>query len=232
MEGFDFPVEIVRTDRKRSVSIQLEQQTVKIRVPENLSEQRIRSIIQKRAQWIETKLKEISERPAFKPKEFVSGEGFTYLGRNYRLKVLSGDVPSIKLQAGYLQATVRMDEEEERVQGSVRSLLIHWYQEQALISLREKTQRFGDMIGVCPKSVKIKDYKSRWGSCSIDGDISYNWRIILAPDHVVNYVVVHELCHMLEHNHSRRYWKHVECFAPDWKAHRDWLKQHSQSLQF
>ena len=103
------------------------------------------------------------------------------MGRNYRLKVLSGDVPSIKLQAGYLQVTVRMDEGEERVQGSVRSLLIHWYQEQALISLREKTQRFGDMIGVRPKSVKIKDYKSRWGLALLMGISHTTGALFLRP---------------------------------------------------
>jgi predicted metal-dependent hydrolase len=78
--------------------------------------------------------------------------------------------------------------------------------------------------GVNPASVTVKNYKSRWGSCSTKGDISYNWRIILAPHSIVDYVVVHELCHMLEHNHSSKYWKHVERHVPNWRECREWLK--------
>ena len=81
-----------------------------------------------------------------------------------------------------------------------------------------------------PRSVAVKDYKSRWGSCSAKGDISYNWKIVLAPHRIVDYVVVHELCHMLEHNHSSRYWKLVEKYVPDYRERRDWLKNHSLSL--
>jgi predicted metal-dependent hydrolase len=91
--------------------------------------------------------------------------------------------------------------------------------------LIDKTKRFAKVIGVNPNSITVKDYKSRWGSCSVQGDISYNWRIILAPHSIVDYVVVHELCHMLEHNHSSKYWKHVERYMPNWRECKDWLKQ-------
>lgn len=222
MEGFAFQVEIVRTDRKRSVSIHLDGDLVKVRVPMTLSDSRIRDIVAKRTPWIKTKLQEQSERPVLRPKEYVSGETFPYLGKNYRLKVLSGDTPLIKLRGGYLQATtIKTDKDPQK---TVRSLLEYWYRSHAEQRLDEKTKRFAKIIGVNPQSVNIKDYKSRWGSCSSKGDISYNWKIILAPHHIVDYVVIHELCHMLEHNHSPQYWRHVERYVPDWKERRDWLK--------
>ena len=103
MDGFAFPVEVVRTDRKRSVSIHLDSEVIKVRVPKSLSDNRIREIIDRRTPWIKKKLKEASERPVIKPKEYVSGENFPYLGRNYRFKVLVGDKRTYQL-AGRIPA--------------------------------------------------------------------------------------------------------------------------------
>ena len=220
MDGFDFPVEVVRTDRKKSASICLDGGVVRVRVPKRLSEKRIRDLIGSRTAWINRKLREQS---AIKPREYVSGETFPCLGRNYRLKVVRGDTSAIELRGGYLVATV--SETDTADEATIRPMLVSWYRQQAEKCLGEKTARLAKIIGVEPNSVTIKDYKSRWGSCSVKGDISYNWRIILAPHRMVDYVVVHELCHILEHNHSPRYWKHVERYVPDWKECRDWFKK-------
>lgn len=221
MEGFAFQVEVVRTNRRRSASIQLAGDLVKVRVPESLSDDRIRHLISRRASWIQAKLKEQADRPAFKPKEYISGEAFPYLGKNYRLKVISGRTPSVKLKNGYLVATVSDTESQQK---TVKTLLVNWYRSQAEVRLREKTARLSKIVGVSPSSVSVRNYKSRWGSCSSNGDITYNWKIILAPHRIVDYVVVHELCHLLEHNHSPHYWKHVERHFPDRKECREWLR--------
>ena len=225
MEGFEFQIEVKRTDRKKSASISLDGNLVKVTVPKSLSDNRIRDLINKRTPWIKTKLKEQSLRPSSKPKEYVSGETVPYLGRNYRLKVVEGGMPSIKMFGGYLVATV-LNCEKSR-QDTVKHLLEDWYQRQAKRRLREKTDLLSKIVGVSPKSVSVKNYKSRWGACSSNGKLTYNWRIILAPHRIVDYVVVHELCHLLEHNHSPRYWKHVEHHVPDWRDCRDWLKHQS-----
>jgi predicted metal-dependent hydrolase len=85
-------------------------------------------------------------------------------------------------------------------------------------------------LGVKPKRVQIRDQRSRWGSCSTTGTLSFNWRLVLAPFEVLDYIVVHELCHMREPNHSRRFWKLVEARRPDWRAQRDWLDEHGPEL--
>ncbi len=228
MDGFAFSVEVIRTDRKRSAFIYLDGEVVKVRVPKTLSDNQIRDIISKKTPWIRTKLKEQSERPTVEPKEFVSGESFSYLGRNYRLKIIKGASPSLKLKNGCLQMTVS---NADKISGAaVRHLLISWYRGQAKLRLVEKTNRLAKIVGVIPNSISIKDYKSRWGSCSVKGDIIYNWRIILAPHRIVDYVVIHELCHILEHNHSSKYWKQVERYVHDWKERREWLKNNSLSF--
>jgi predicted metal-dependent hydrolase len=108
--------------------------------------------------------------------------------------------------------------------------LEEWYRAHALEKLKEKTKRYAFIIGVSPKSVDLKDYKARWGSCSSSGDVTYNWRIIIAPHHIVDYIVVHELCHSLEHNHGPKYWKHVERVVPNYKDCREWLKVNGEAL--
>ena len=85
-------------------------------------------------------------------------------------------------------------------------------------------------IGVEPVRVQIRDQRSRWGSCSTRGTLSFNWRLVLAPFDVLDYVVVHELCHLREPNHSLRFWKLVEQRRPDWRAQRDWLHEHGPEL--
>lgn len=223
MEGFDFPVQVIRTQRKRSADIEVNAGAVLVRVPQGLSDKRIKDLISKRSVWIKGKIKEQADRPASKPKEYVSGEGFSYLGKTYRLKVIEGADASVKMKAGRLVASVPKDVKDRR--SEVKRLVANWYQAHADQKLREKVERFAPMVGVEPRSVVVKGYKSRWGSCSNSGDISFNWKIIEAPHRIVDYVVIHELCHMLEHNHSPKYWKHVERHLPDWHACRHWLKQ-------
>jgi predicted metal-dependent hydrolase len=86
------------------------------------------------------------------------------------------------------------------------------------------------VIGVEPARVQIRDQRSRWGSCSTRGTLSFNWRLVLAPFDVLDYVVVHELCHLREPNHSRRFWGLVEQRRPEWRAQRDWLHEHGPEL--
>ena len=229
VDGFEFPVEVIRTDRKRSASIYLDGEGIKVRVPKDLSDSRVRDLITRKSPWIKRKIREAELATPPRPKEFVSGETFSYLGRNYRLKVLPGAMPSLKLKGGYLEANISgsyKTQEEE-----VRSLLVDWYRRHAQEKLEEKTHRHAKILQIKPNRVSVKDYKSRWGSCSTTGDISYNWRIVMAPHSIVDYVVVHELCHLLEHNHSAIYWRHVERTIPDFQECREWLKRNSKRLQ-
>jgi predicted metal-dependent hydrolase len=229
--NFDFPVEIIRTERSKSASIEIEDDIVKVTVPKNLSDVRIENLIRNRTTWIRQKLKIQTEIIRPKSKEYVSGETFTYLGRNYRLKCVSGSVENAKLKNGYLTVHVEKGVSGCDCERSVKTSLEQWYRGHALSKLKEKTKRYASIIGVTPKSVGLKDYKARWGSCSSSGDVTYNWRIIIAPHHIVDYIVVHELCHLLEHNHSPKYWKHVEHVIPNYKDCRQWLKVNGEELR-
>ncbi|MBI15997.1 MAG: hypothetical protein CL782_07160 [Chloroflexi bacterium] len=222
MYDFDFPIEVIRTNRKKTVSIHIHGEKVKVRAPKFTSDEFIEKFVTARTNWIIKKLEEISLRTEIKSRKYINGENFPYLGRDYSLNIVVGCNPSLKLKNGLFEANVLDSDETPQV--TVKDMLISWYKEHSEKLLPERTKKMSKIVGVSPVSIKIKDYKSRWGSCSVKGEISYNWRIVLAPYKVIDYVIFHELCHMLEHNHSYKYWDKVSQFVPDWRDCRDWLR--------
>ena len=227
---FPFAVDVVRTGRSKSASIEVDGEHVRVLVPNTLSDQRINDLISKRSVWIKQKLAVHASTPEPSQREFVNGEAFPYLGRNYRLKLLDSDEYSVKLKHGYLVVSYRVSQDRSKNEAKVRSLLMTWYKSHAYDKLREKTSRYSGLIGVKPTSVTVQDYKARWGSCLDSGEVSFNWKIILAPHQIVDYLVIHELCHLIEHNHSPKFWKAVENHCPDYPRHRQWLKDHGAEL--
>jgi len=221
-------VEVIRTNRLRTATIKVVGNKVEVSVPQLLSDARIKDLLMKKSTWIKRKLIDHSQIALPKPKEYINGEAFPYMGRNYRLKVVKGSENSVKLTQGYIQVTVaRTAKVNDQL---IRDLLVNWYMDLAIARLKEKTLKYAKQLGVIPKSISVRDYKSRWGSCSVKGDISYNWRIILAPQEIVDYVVVHELSHMIQHNHSPKYWKLVEKIFPNHQDCREWLKVNGSRL--
>lgn len=226
----DFPLEIVRTNRRRSASIRVDNGQVKIIIPKGLSDEGLKRLIQKKTPWIHQKLREFSKITPMKTKEYVTGESFTYLGKNYRLKLTGNDSGEVRLRGGRLVLGVDKSLSEGDRVVFVKAALERWYLSHAEKRLREKTARYAKILGVKPQYLKVRDYKSRWGSCSSRGGISYNWRIIMAPHQIVDYVVVHELCHILHHNHSAVYWRAVERVIPDYRVCREWLRVNGVGL--
>jgi len=222
LDQLEFPIEVIRTNRKKSASVQVVDCQVQVIIPQGLSDARIEQIVREKTSWIRDKLRKQSLMKPKKPKEYVSGEAFAYLGKNYRLKLAQGSSEAVKLTLGKLVIGADADIKRE---------LTSWYIHNAEKRLNEKVVRFAQVIGVEPKTVKVKDYKSRWGSCSSLGDISFHWAIIMAPHYIVDYVVVHELCHMIHHNHSPAFWQRVEKVLPNYRDCRDWLKHHGQGLK-
>ena len=115
--------------------------------------------------------------------------------------------------------------------GKVRDALTRWYRTHAEQKLQEKVERYAGVIGVSPAAVGFRTFKSRWGSCDSRGLVQFNWKIIIAPNRIVDYLVVHELCHLKQHNHSPRFWKCVESVFPGYRECREWLKQNGRLLQ-
>jgi predicted metal-dependent hydrolase len=112
----------------------------------------------------------------------------------------------------------------------VRNALVRWYKHHAEVKLREKVDRYAQQIGVEPSGVGIRTFKSRWGSCTAKGNLEFNWKIIMAPNRIVDYVVMHELCHLIHHDHSPMFWKTLESLFPSYQESRNALKNEAMNL--
>lgn len=111
-----------------------------------------------------------------------------------------------------------------------RECLEKWYRREAMLIIREKAEEFAESLSVHFKDIRIRDQKSRWGSCSSKGNLNFNWRIIMAPEPVCDYVVIHELCHLVFMDHSVNFWNLVERICPDYRQYKKWLKENGKQL--
>jgi len=229
--------EIIRTNRKTMGIIIDNDKNVIVRSPEDTVESKIEEVLKKKTSWILSKLKEMDKiKPAPKKKEFMSGEKLPYLGRRYRLEVLPSEIskPEVKLYQGkfIINYPKKLKEDGEQRREEIRYALIEWYREHAKEKINERVEKYKVKLDVEPNNVVVKKQKKRWGSCSSKGNLNFNWRIILAPMSIVDYLVVHELTHLLHDNHSKEFWSTVGSIIPDVKAKREWLKINGRRLSF
>ena len=173
----NFSINIKRTDRKKTVSFQVERGLVKVLVPKHLDKAKLDKIIKSKSKWIKNKLSKVDEILPRRKKDYVSGEDFMYLGKHYKLKVTKGQKYNVKLSDKYLTLTIKSHTKDEKI----KRLLKNWYLENADKYLKEITSELSLKNNLNFKSVKVRNYRSRWGSCSSIGSIFYNWKIIMAP---------------------------------------------------
>jgi hypothetical protein len=226
---------IKRGRRKKTVALQIQpNSTVIVLSPYFLDKDKIKEIVQRRARWIIQKQDKIKKLNAEMPKkEFVSGESFPYLGREYRLKVVkSKDEKSrpCKLISGRFYVEINNKLSGRAASKIVKEKLLEWYIERAKEKINERVQRYSKLIGIIPQKIIIRNQEKRWGSCSHLGVLRFNWKVIMAPLSVLDYVIVHELCHLLIKNHSADFWHKVDSFISDYKKKRQWLRENSLLL--
>lgn len=222
-----FIAEIIRTNRRKTADVRVEAGAVTVVVPQDIQPEKIDHILAKKRQWIRDKIQLHLEAAPVGSKQYVSGEALRYLGRNYRLKVERGPFAPVKLVNGRLVVTTPFGSDQPHM---IRNALTRWYMHQAEKKLRVKVDRYAPVVGAQPTGVGIKSFKSRWGSCTARSRLEFNWKIMMAPNRMVDYVVVHELCHLKKHDHSPAYWREVERVMPDYRECREWLKENAESL--
>jgi hypothetical protein len=227
-DGNGFIAEVIRTDRRKTADIRVEEGAVSVVIPSDLPIERVDSLLKEKRQWIKEKILLHRQALPVSAKQYVSGESFPYLGRNYRLKVERGNFAPVRLLSGRLLVVLPQGVEQPHM---VRNALVRWYKRLAAQKLQEKVKRFAPMLGVEPVGVSIKTFKSRWGSCSAKGRIDFNWKIMMAPNRIVDYVVVHELSHLKQYDHSPKFWKEVERVMPDYAECKEWLKVNAGQLE-
>lgn len=219
--GETFAFRIERTARRKTVAISVGFDGVRVLAPSDLDDDRVLGIVRKKGAWLLRKLaayRELGGQPV--AKEFVSGETFHYLGRQYRLKLIPDEtavVTRIAARGSTLIAPVLPNGHASVQRAAVRGGLRHWYRAHAIQHFPIRARMIAETLGIPTPIVKVVDQSKRWGSCDARGRIRLNWRLVMAPMPLVDYVIAHEACHVLEHNHSRRFWRSLETIMPDYE---------------
>jgi predicted metal-dependent hydrolase len=191
-----------------------------IAAPAETDEDSMAAFVRERKFWLYRKLaeKETKQQPT-SGKEFVSGEGFPYLGRSYRLLQVEDQEVPLRLANGRFR--LRAD---HVAQG--RETFIGWYSERARPWMKKRLRGWSPRVGVEPQAIEIRDLGYRWGSCGRAGALNFHWATILLPPSVIDYVIVHELVHLIEPNHTPLYWQQVGRVLPDYEQRKTWLAEH------
>ncbi len=207
--------------------------------PRGVSQARIEETLRQYEEWIrrtQARLAPLAPAPSAAT-PLTNGHILPFMGRSLRLTLmisasearaaritLHGDQLVLALPAS--AAALATGERDPHVRGALE----RWYRAQARVIIEERLTHWNAHYNLTWASVTIKSQKTRWGSCSRRGNLNFNWRLMLAPPAILDYVVIHELCHLREHNHAPAFWALVERACPDYRDHRRWLRLHGHEL--
>lgn len=224
-----------RSPKRKTVSIAVDPADgVLLTAPSDASDERLDQVVWDKAPWIARHLLLIAEqdvRP--KPRRFVGGESYAYLGRHYRLRVQPRAVPGQpKLDHGFLVVQVGRKLRGEDRARAVESRLRDWYLARACHKLPERLARWAPRVGVPLPELLIRKQQKRWGSCDPTGTLRLNWKILQAPIRLVDYVVAHELVHLVHKDHSNAFWTRLGQAMPDYDRRKDELRRMGPRLEW
>lgn len=220
--------QLIKSNRKTLTITILPTKEVVVKAPRILSDQEIMRMVMQKGKWITDKISQMAELPFEPEQRYVDGTSILYRGKEYRLKILEDcRVRKSEIQIHQDEIVVIMKQKKLQL---IPELLEGWYKEQIKNLIYNKLDYYNSFINRKISNVRIKNHKKRWGSCSNLGNLNFNWRIILMPDEMFDYIVVHELCHLIHMNHSKEYWKSVERILPDYKEREKWIRQNGAKL--
>lgn len=235
MNSLPFQYQIRRSQRAVKTRIIVAPGKIEVVAPFHVSEHRLHQFVLSQQQWIANTLKKLESRQSqynrLSPESYHHGVRIPYLGSFYPLAVQPTKLKKVKIEwAEEFTAMVPETILSDFVSHAIRKALTAWMKKQLRFQVELIVQRHGPSKNLFPRSISIKSQKTRWGSCGIHNDININWLLILAPLPVLEYVVVHELCHIQFRNHSHHFWTLVAHHLPDYKNQRHWLKQYGTAL--
>lgn len=202
---------------------------ITVTAPIGTKEEQIIEKVRSRGSWIIEKFysfKHMHYQPI--QREFVNGESFMHLGRNYSLQInfdFNIKKPEVKLYRGKFIITVENKNEE-----TLKKAMELWYREKAKEVIEKRIKYYQRFFNIVANGIKIKEQKKRWGSCTAKNELLFNWRSIMAKSNALDYIVVHEMCHMYYKDHSKEFWELVASVLPDYEVRKEWLRNYGARM--
>ena len=210
--------------RRKTIAVEITKEGgVLVRAPLKLARREVLAFVHQNRDWITRKLARAKVlQQGRTPRRFLEGETFPFLGEQHRLRYVAGG-EYLRQQNGEFLLGADLSPR-------AGDLFRTWYRARAREILEDRVEHFALRMGLTCRSVRITDAKERWGSCNAAGSLNFAWRLVMAPPPVVDYVIVHELSHLAEMNHSRRFWGRVGRVLPDYAKRRKWLRENEHLL--
>jgi predicted metal-dependent hydrolase len=225
-EQMDIEADKIVLSNRRTFEIQiLHDGTLIVRAPRFATAKSIRKLLDLKRQWILSKREEFQKRKSFAKNCFIDGEKFLLLGDNYELELVDNPQNQLRFADGHFYL-------DRKLAAGGSELFRRWYKSRAEKVIFDRVNKYSAATGIKFKAFRITEARKRWGSCSSIGTLCFNWRLILMPVAVIDYVVVHELVHLLERNHSRSFWDKVKDYMPSFKERKTWLKENSNLMDY
>jgi len=222
-----------RSTKARRLQIVYKNTVFEVVAPLWVKDSTIVDFIATQQAWInkQSQKKPNTQAPLFLPTHFLPHEVLYFQGNPLVLQVKYGHTTHVQKTPDALIITLSWHTPTTTLAHTLKTQTLAWYQQQALLAIKECLDHFCPLLGRWPSRYQVKLQKTRWGSCGIHDGITINWLLILAPREVLTYVVVHELCHLFHRNHSKRFWAKVAHCFPEYKTHAQWLKTYGTYLK-
>ena len=229
MIGFEYTV--IRRRKKRHLTLTVSSDnTVSVSVPKRISEKEVREFVLDKIDWVKQKISHNQKtRKPYIPKKFIQGEEFLFLGQLYSLVINLASKAKVTIEESSLK--IYLPRRVSNTTEYIQSRIIDWYKQVAYKTLLERIAMYEKEIGVNINDLKIKTLKRSWAHCTRKGAVTFTWNLVMAPLNIIDYVVVHELCHLIHLNHSKKFWSKVAAIIPDYKECKKWLLVNENALR-
>ena len=225
----DITFEVVRT-RRRTADVVIERDgRVLVRAPKSVANKRIKDIVERKRVWIYKNLAEWRDLNATRVlREYRNGEGFLYLGRSYRLLLVANQKEPLQLKHG--RFCLRRDLADRGGIKAAQEAFRDYYIAQGKERLAKRVNYYAPKVGVVVGKIDVRELGHRWASCSPKGNLAFHWKCLMAPPTIIDYIVVHELCHRHHLDHTDAFWNEVDKVMPNYLERKNWLKVNGAAM--
>ena len=226
----DIEYELLDGSERATTDIVIERNgKITVRAPKGFTPEQVDAVVKSKRMWIYRNLAEWKDlNVSAVVREWVNGETFLYLGRSYRLSLVSDQAVPLLLKDGRFCLQRRLTETGGPL--AARSAFETYYIDKGQQRLARQVAHYAQKVGVEPGEIRVKDMGYRWASCGKSGSLNFHWKCMMAPPRIIDYIVVHELCHFHRRNHDDAYWNEVDKVMPDYRERKTWLRAHGASL--
>jgi hypothetical protein len=225
----DIVYNIVRS-RRATADVVIERDgRVLVRAPDSLSDERIEDLVEAKLSWIYKNLAEWRDLNATRVlREYRNGEGFLYLGRSYRLLLVGDQKEPLLLKNG--RFCLQRDLVDEGAIEATKAAFRDYYIARGKERISQRVNYFAPKVGVSPRDINVRELGNRWASCSPTGNLAFHWKCMMAPQTIIDYIVVHELCHFHYLDHTDAFWNEVDKIIPNYRERKEWLRKNGAGL--